>query len=179
MSIITGRGDLGETDLLFGRRIAKTSARVGAIGTIDELNAILGIARTSGLGAHASEVVDGIQHRLVHLMGQLATLSGDAERYHAAGYGRIEAIDVAWLEDLARGLEASGLRFKGWARPGAGAPPASAQLDFARAIARRAERDVRLLEEQDGPVPQELLLFLNRLSDLLWLMARQAALADA
>jgi len=179
MSIITGRGDQGETDLLFGRRIAKTSVRVGAIGTVDELNAILGIARASGLGAHASEVVDGVQHRLVHLMGQLATLSGDAERYHAAGYGRIEALDVAWIENHARALEASGLKFTGWARPGAGAPPASAQLDFARAIARRAERDVRLLEDEDGPVAPEVLLFLNRLSDLLWLMARQAALADA
>jgi cob(I)alamin adenosyltransferase len=175
MSIITGRGDDGETDLMFGRRIAKTSVRVAAIGSVDELNAALGVARTVGSGEFAAATIDAVQERLVSLMGQLATLSGDSERYLKAAYGRIQADDVQWLEEVARALEATAGKFTGWARPGAGAPPASAHLDLARAIARRAERDVRLLDELDGPLPGELLLFLNRLSDVLWLMARHAA----
>ena len=81
MSIITGRGDLGETDLLFGKRIAKTSLRVAALGCVDEVNAVLGMARAGGGETEVIVLIDGIQERLVGLMGQLACLPEDLGRY--------------------------------------------------------------------------------------------------
>lgn len=172
MSIITKRGDDGHTDLLFGRRIAKSSTRMAAIGAVDELNSALGVARCHGLSATSTQIIDAIQEKLIALMGQLAVLAGDEERYQAAGYAQLTAQDIAALEQLANTVELATKPAPGWARPGAGAPPASAHLDLARAIARRAERETRRLDEEDGPLPHEIMLFLNRLSDLLWLLAR-------
>ena len=77
MSIITGRGDSGESDLLFGKRIAKGAIRLDALGDVDELNAALGVARAEAGEGESSELIDTIQHKLVGLMGQLATLPED------------------------------------------------------------------------------------------------------
>lgn len=169
MSIITKRGDEGETDLLFGRRIRKTSLRVGVLGAVDELNTALGLARAAGLRTEIEEIVDRVQEKLVAAMGQLATLPEDRERYQ---YAAITAADVAWLEQVAGEMESRGVRYTGWARPGAEGAIASAALDMARAVARRAERDAWTLEEADGEVPADVLLFLNRVSDLMWILAR-------
>ena len=73
MSIITGRGDAGETDLLFGKRIAKTSLRIEALGCVDELNAALGVARASAANPEWISLIDALQEKLIGLMGQLAT----------------------------------------------------------------------------------------------------------
>jgi cob(I)alamin adenosyltransferase len=174
MSIITGRGDDGDTDLLFNRRIAKTSARIEAIGCVDELNAALGLARAT-LPAHAGlPLVDAVQEKLVGLMGLLATLPEDLERYANAGLTRLNAEDVAWIEAEGRRLESGTIRFHDWARPGSEGCAAKAALDFARTIARRAERAVLRLHEKE-PVPGEVRLFLNRLADLLWLLARSGS----
>jgi len=140
MAVITKRGDEGESDLLFGQRVAKDSCRMEALGAADELNAALGMARTSGLGKDAETAIDGIQRRLVHLMGQLACRPGDAEHYVDAGFAGLGTDDVEWLEGLAKRLEAGGANPGVWARPGAEGRMAAAALDFARAIARRAER---------------------------------------
>ena len=172
MSIITGRGDEGATDLLFGRRIAKTSLRVEALGAVDELNAALGLARAAGLAEGVEAVVDRLQELLVGLMGQLACLPEDAERYVEKGYARVKPEDVRWIEQIAKEWEAKGVRFTGWARPGVEHSVARAGLDVARTVARRAERRVWQLHEAEGPLPEELRLFFNRVSDLLWILAR-------
>ena len=169
MSIITGRGDLGETDLLFGKRIAKTSRRVAALGCVDEVNAVLGLARAAGGDAEIIALMDAVQERLVGLMGQLACLPEDLGRYK---YVALTLADVEWVEAEARRFEARGVKFSGWARPGAEGSVARAGLDFARAVARRAERSVLALHESGEEVPEAVRLFFNRLSDLLWILAR-------
>lgn len=170
MSIITGRGDSGETDLLFGKRIAKTSLRMEALGGVDEVNSALGLARTAaGANAEVVALIDAVQERLVALMGQLACLPEDESRYKLASVG---PADVEWLVGEARKLEARGIRFSGWARPGAEGSQVRAGLDFARAMARRAERAVLALHESGEAVPEAVRLFFNRLSDLMWILAR-------
>lgn len=172
MSIITGRGDSGETDLLFGKRIAKTSSRVEALGAVDELNATLGLARASGLTDEVVGIVDQIQEKLVGLMGQLAYLPEDAERYGEKGYAKVLEEDVKWLEGKAKDFEERGIHFTGWARPGLEQSVARAALDVARSVARRAERRVWQLHEEGEEVPELVRLYFNRLSDLLWILAR-------
>lgn len=172
MSIITGRGDSGETDLLFGKRIAKTSLRVEALGCVDELNAALGLARASGADPQWVALIDKLQEKLIGLMGQLATLPEDSQRYEATGFPLITTADVDWVTSEARGYESRGIRFTGWARPGAEGSLARAQVDFARSVARRAERAVLTLHESGETVPEAVRLFFNRVADLLWILAR-------
>ena len=172
MSIITGRGDSGETDLLFGRRIAKTSLRIDALGCVDELNAALGVARAAATQPEWIALIDAIQVRLVGLMGRLATLPVDEARYLEKNFVWIEVADVEWIVAQAHQFEARGVRFTGWARPGAEGSLARANVDFARAVARRAERSVLALHESGEPVPEIVRLFFNRLADLLWILAR-------
>ncbi len=171
MSVVTKRGDDGGTDLLFGRRVAKSDPRVDAIGTIDELNALLGVARATGLGGDGEAAIDGLQGKLVGLMGELAVHPDDASRYAESDFPAIKAEDVEELEGMAAAIEAEGISFDGWARPGAKGNLAGARLDVARAVCRRAERRVLSLGgEVSNP---QIALFLNRCSDLLWLMARR------
>ncbi len=172
MSIITGRGDLGETDLMFSKRIPKTSRRVEALGSVDELNAALGLARAAEGHAEIVTIIDGIQSRLVGLMGQLATLPEDEEKYLEKKYAYLGPADLEWVTATAHEYEARGVRFTGWARPGAEGSMARAGLDYSRAVARRAERAVLVLHESGEPVPEVVRLFFNRLSDLLWILAR-------
>ena len=105
MSVITKRGDSGETDLMFGRRSPKTAPRIEAYGTVDELNSLIGVVRHSGVSSRTVEMLDGVQARLVGAMGELATMEEDLPKYDAKGYARIKAEDVAWLEEQAHLLE--------------------------------------------------------------------------
>lgn len=172
MSIITKRGDKGETDLMFGKRIAKTSLRIAALGAIDELNAALGLARAADTGGDHTEVIDRVQNLLFGLMGQIACLPEDIEAYGEKGYAALTESDLDWLTETARGVEAKGVRFTHWAVPGAEGSMARAHLDHARTVSRRAERHMLLLDEDGGEIPETVRLFLNRLSDLLWILAR-------
>jgi len=172
MSIITGRGDSGETDLLFGKRIAKTSLRIQALGSVDELNAALGLARASASNPEWITLIDGLQGRLIGLMGQLATLPEDAEIYLEKKFAALGDEDVQWVVDMAHRYENQGIRFTDWARPGAEGSVARASMDFARAMARRAERAVLVLHESGEPVMANIRLFFNRVADLLWILAR-------
>lgn len=174
MSIITGRGDSGDTDLLFGKRIAKTSLRIEALGNVDELNAALGLARAASHDVEWIALIDRLQALLVGLMGQLACLTEDEARYREKNYARITDADLAWVTAEAHRYEAQGVKFTGWARPGAEGSIARAGLDFSRAIARRAERGVLALHQSGEAVPEVVRLFFNRLSDLLWILARVA-----
>lgn len=172
MSIITGRGDAGETDLLFGKRIAKTAPRIDALGCVDELNAALGVARASGANPEWIALIDALQEKLIGLMGQLATLPEDEARYRETKFPLIEPADVEWVIAEAHKYEARGIRFSGWARPGAEGSLARASVDFARSVARRAERSILKLDESGEPVPEVVRLFFNKLADLLWILAR-------
>ena len=174
MSIITGRGDEGETDLLFGRRIAKTATRMEVLGCVDELNAALGLARAAGASAEVEGIIDRVQEQLIGLMGQFACLPGDEERYASAGFSSVGEADLEWVVSTAKDFEARGITFKGWARPGADHSLSRAGLDFARTTARRAERAVLKLHESGEEVPKVLRLYFNRLSDLMWILARAA-----
>lgn len=172
MSIITGRGDSGETDLLFGKRIGKTSLRVEALGNVDELNAALGLARAAASDERWITLIDGLQSRLVGLMGQLACLPEDEARYQEKNYAHLSQPDLDWVVAEAHRHEARGVKFTGWARPGVEGSLSRAGLDYARAVARRAERSVLALHESGEAVPEVIRLFFNRVSDLLWILAR-------
>ncbi|NJM38821.1 MAG: cob(I)yrinic acid a,c-diamide adenosyltransferase [Akkermansiaceae bacterium] len=172
MSIITRRGDSGETDLLFGKRIGKTSLRIEALGNVDELNAALGLARSAAHDPDWIALIDELQSKLIGLMGQLAYLPEDEAKYIEKKYAAITPADLDWVTAKAHGYEAQGIKFTGWAKPGAEGSLARAGIDFSRSVARRAERSVLKLHESGEPVPEVVRLFFNRLSDLLWILAR-------
>lgn len=171
MSIVTKRGDDGETDLLFGKRIGKTDPRVEAIGAVDELNAALGLVRVVGDRAELHGLIDRLQMKLIGLMGELAVDPEDAEAYLASGLARIREDDVTDLEATASGIEAEVPPPSDWVRPGAAENLAAAHLDVARTVCRRAER--RVLELGAAVPNPQVPLFLNRASDVLWLLARR------
>lgn len=174
MSITTRRGDSGETDLLFGCRVKKSYPRIDAIGCVDELNAALGLLRVTGKTDYATREVHKIQLTLIALMGELATPPGEEERYAASHPQRVNADSVDYLDALVSDLEMAGaLKFHGWALPGAAGSLGGAHADVARTVCRRAERCVVLLEGTPEAVPNaDIVRYLNRLSDVLWLIAR-------
>ena len=171
MSIATKTGDDGTTAIMYGRRVPKTDARIAANGAVDELNAALGVVRATLLDPLVTEKILAIQKELVVLMGELAVVPEDRERYAAGGFQFVDAASVdrltAHVDDLENNHRIS---YDGWATPGA--TSASAALDMARTICRRAERQVLVLAETGAPVNPEIVRYLNRLSDLCWLWAR-------
>lgn len=177
MSIITKRGDEGQTDLMFAKRCSKSSPRIEGYGSVDELNAQLGVVRHSGVSSLTVERIDAVQSRLTGLMGELATLEEDLPLYDKKGYARISEADVSWIEGVSKELEQEfDLKFKGWARPGKEGNLGSAQLDLARTVCRRAERRLAVLRDMGDLSNLQSALFMNRLSDLCWLLARFEAL---
>jgi cob(I)alamin adenosyltransferase len=172
MSIVTKGGDQGTTALMYGRRVPKSHPRIQATGAVDELNAALGVARASGRNSPQSELLVAIQNDLVLLMGELATELSDLPRYVQDGYSFLKPTMTAKLDATIKELESRNLHYQGWATPGAN--PQSAGLDLARTVCRRAERCVCVLQEAQQLQNPEILVYLNRLSDLLWLMARAA-----
>lgn len=170
MSIATKTGDNGTTGLMYGRRVSKTHPRVEACGAVDELNAALGMARATTTEKFVSENLFCIQKSLVDVMGEIGVLAEDLPRYMKDGYSLVTPEMTAKLDVLVKEIESQNVSFKGWATPGA--TKNSAALDLARTICRRAERRVCALKES-GELPNaEILIYLNRLSDLLWLFAR-------
>jgi cob(I)alamin adenosyltransferase len=169
MSIATRTGDDGTTGLMYGRRVPKDDPRVEAYGTVDELNAALGMARAQAKAPLIQEELLAIQRQLVALMGELAVAPEDLARYHAAEkYPKLEESALAQLDGVVARLEGENITFDGWATPGANV--AAGALDVARTVCRRAERRVVELGGECALV----IRYLNRLSDVLWLMARQA-----
>lgn len=172
MSIATKTGDNGTTALMYGRRVPKNHSRVEAYGAVDELNAAIGLARSTASQHFVSDNLLAIQKDLVTLMGELAVLDEDLERYVKAGYSLVTPALTAKLDALVQEIEAQNISFKGWATPGA--TQHAAALDMARTICRRAERRVCDLQAADELKNPEIIIYLNRLSDLLWLFARWA-----
>jgi cob(I)alamin adenosyltransferase len=170
MSIATKTGDEGMTGLMFNRRISKTDGRIEAYGTVDELNAALGLVRASSRKDFVGQNILAIQKDLVAVMGELATLPADMARYREKGYATFSENMTERLDKLIQEIEAQKITYEGWATPGANL--SSATLDVARTVCRRAERQIWGLAEK-GQLENPLIsVFLNRLSDLLWLFAR-------
>jgi len=172
VSIVTKTGDQGTTALMYGRRVLKCHPRVEAYGCVDELNAALGLARAAALHEFVGDNLLTIQKDLVILMGELATAVEDLPRYVKDGYSLITAQLTAKLDNLIREIEAQEVSYKGWATPGAN--PSAAALDLARTVCRRAERRVCALQESGQLQNTQIIVYLNRLADLLWLFARWA-----
>lgn len=170
MSIATRTGDSGTTGLMYNRRVPKSHARVEAYGSVDELNAALGVVRAAATAPELGERLLRIQKDLVVLMGELATAAEDLERYSRDGFQTVGASMTRKLDEWVAEIESRSVTFRGWATPGM--TPESAVLDVARTTCRRAERRVHALFTLEDSGNAEILVYLNRLSDLLWLLAR-------
>lgn len=175
-SIATRTGDDGTTGLLYGQRVPKDHPQIEAVGSCDELNVALGAVKPllarGPRGAATRALLTAAQKNLVALMGELACAETDATRYAKSRFEKISAADVVRLDVAIAALEARGLKFDGWATPGANVRAAA--LDCARVVARRAERRIAALPAIGRRVRPEVRQFVNRLSDWLWLLAREA-----
>jgi cob(I)alamin adenosyltransferase len=169
VKIYTRTGDAGETGLLGGVRVRKDALRIEAIGSVDETNAALGVVRVelsrSGVAPEGmDDLLARIQHRLFDVGAELAAADGSARAMSA-----IDAGDVAALEAEIDRHEAKLAPLRAFILPGGAA--AAAQLHYARCVCRRAERRLVELAAAEA-VRVELLKYLNRLGDLLFVMAR-------
>lgn len=168
MKIYTKTGDKGETGLWGGGRISKDDVRLHAYGTVDECNSIIGIARTSSANDMLDPMLDEIQNHLFLVGSDLAT-PGDK----TAAISRIQPVMAIMLEKWIDDLEAKLPPLKQFILPGG--TPMAAYLHLARTVCRRAERWLVTLVRQDA-VHNEALVYLNRLSDFLFVAARAANL---
>jgi len=170
MSIYTKTGDTGETSLFGGGRVRKSDPRVAAYGDVDELNSAIGLAAATAPAGFEHETLERIQGDLLAIGGRLA--SPDPKKV-------AKALEKATLDDARiRAMETAIDRadrelpeLTAFVLPGG--TPKAAQLHLARTICRRAERSVVALAAHD-PIPPEILVYLNRLSDLLFTLARLA-----
>ena len=171
MSIATKTGDKGETSLMYGRRVSKTDHRVDAYGCVDELNSALGLARAVVSDEFVRAEIVAAQKELITVMGELATAPQDLERYHKDGFEITTSAMVDRVTAVINKIESETMKFKDWVIPGGSLP--SAALDLARTTCRRAERRVAALVNDDKNFNIDILRYLNRLSDLCWLLARK------
>ncbi|MCH7608690.1 MAG: cob(I)yrinic acid a,c-diamide adenosyltransferase [Chloroflexi bacterium] len=168
-SIVTKRGDGGETDLLYGGRVSKTDPRTEAGGALDEAVSALGLARALSGEPLVRTVVDELQRALFTLGAELAT---DAESHEklAQHFKAVSAEMTQALEAHIGALEREVDLPPSFIVPGAS--PASAALDVARSVLRRAERRAVALLERSMLANPEVLRYLNRASDLVFMLAR-------
>jgi len=171
MKIYTKTGDRGETSLLGGQRVSKDALRIEAYGTVDELNSVLGIARAHKPTAEVDQILGLIQSDLFVLGADLAA-SGDRRAEKAQPIG---GEHVARLEETIDVLQAKLPPLATFIIPGGS--PLAAQLHLARTICRRAERLVVRLSKAENVDPS-CTIYLNRLSDVLFVMARYANKVD-
>jgi cob(I)alamin adenosyltransferase len=167
MKLYTKMGDDGTTGLFGGGRVPKASARVEAYGTVDETNAVIGVARSTGLAASADAVLAKVQEDLFTLGAELACVPGREAKLNMP---LLADADIERLERAIDDADAASPPLKTFVLPG-GAPQA-ATLHLARTVCRRAERAVLAIE--DATPRREPLVYLNRLSDLLFALARSA-----
>jgi len=168
--IYTRTGDAGSTGLASGARVSKSDVRVEAYGTVDELNAVIGVARLhSGQNDRLDAMMWRIQNELFDLGADLATPHDpppkwEALRIVASQVERLEA-EIDWMNDSLKALDSFILP---------GGAPLAAYLHLARTVARRAERDAIRLVESGAVVTPDAIRYLNRLSDHLFVAARRA-----
>lgn len=163
-SIATKHGDGGQTGLVGGVRISKADLRVEAYGSVDELDTVLGFARSICTHQEIRDYTEGIQRTLFSLGGALAS---PPENKNAP---IISSEDVDGLTSLVHRIEAIEGILSDWSLPGANTE--SAAYEVARTVCRRVERNVVRLAESGAEVKPEILAYLNRLSDVIWLFGR-------
>jgi cob(I)alamin adenosyltransferase len=164
-SICTGNGDSGQSGLMGGGRAPKSDPRFEALGALDELSAALGLAKVISTDPLRTEIAQ-VQAALLAIGAELATPSDQAERYMSK-FISTQAPDE--LREKIRAIEGQGRQFEGFVLPGS--HELNARLHMARAIARRAERMVWALKTGGQLARDTTAIYLNRLSDLLWLWA--------
>lgn len=167
--IYTKSGDTGETGLLGGTRVSKSNARIAAIGELDELNALIGVLR----GVHSKVILKEVQDEIFAIGAKLA--AGPVQKKLrtpriAKAQPDILAAATARLEKEIDRMEAALPRLQNFILPGG--TPFAAHAHLARAICRRAERALVRLHENE-PVNQEILKYINRLSDWFFMAARE------
>lgn len=174
--VYTKVGDGGQTSLIGGDRVSKANPRIEAYGTVDEINATLGLVRTalesSAAGEHLIPIIHRIQNELFNLGAELAT--PDPER--RAKLPRVEARHVDGLERDIDALNDDLPALRSFVLPGGGA--ASASFHLARTVCRRGERLVVGMAAVGEDVGELAVTYLNRLSDALFVFGRWAALKD-
>ena len=172
MSIVTKKGDLGETFLFSGEKISKSDPRVEAYGTADELGAVLGLARSMIEDKSLSDEVRNLQISLSSLCAELATSNPDNSKWVIRkSTGDVEKMDLRIAE-----LESEIKLPKSFCV--AGACKSSAAIEVARTVARRLERKVVALKTSGEKVNDECLTYLNRISDYRFLLARKAEVLE-
>ena len=166
VKLYTRSGDGGETALVGGARVSKADPRVEAYGDVDELNALLGFVRSSGVDADVADVLAGLQRDLFALGARLA--DPDAHLAGRVAKASLGANDVERLETLIDRFDAEPPPLRRFIL--AGGTPAGAALHLARTVCRRAER--RMVALSEPQVEPNLLAYINRVSDLLFALAR-------
>lgn len=167
MKIYTKTGDRGDTSLFGGQRVPKDALRIEAYGTVDELNSVIGIVLADAPDPVIKKILTQVQHQLFVLGADLAMPRAGAR----AGVKRLEPRDASALEKHIDAVEAGLKPLRSFILPGGS--PVAARLHFARTVCRRAERIVvRLSRNED--IGEGITMFLNRLSDLLFVLARHA-----
>jgi len=163
-SIVTKRGDDGFTDRLFGGKARKDGLLIEAIGAIDELNAAIGFAtKAPGTLEYLVRRINAIQQNLVLIMGELSAGVEHAKKYNDQ-FASINSGHVDRIEQDVHDLE-EGRSFHDWTTP-------SSRWDVACRVCRRAEREVLRLHFNEEPVRETVRIYLNRLSDFLWILGR-------
>lgn len=164
--VYTRTGDDGTTALGGGQRVPKDALRIEAYGTVDETNSVLGVVRAAGVDARLDAMLARIQNELFHLGSDLCILEEDKARMPVP---RIEPRHVERLEGDIDLLQADLEPLTNFVLPGGA--PAAAHLHVARTVCRRAERVLVALARTE-PVGDQVIRYVNRLSDLLFVMAR-------
>ena len=167
MSIATKRGDTGMTGLMGDARVSKADLRVEAYGCVDELNSVLGFARSICNNPEVSSWTESIQKTLFRLGDALATSPAKKGNKPEAS---LKSSEVDHLTDLVHQIEATPAILSDWSLPGANTE--SAAFEMSRTTCRRAERQAARLAESGDFVDPQVLAYLNRLSDVLWLFGR-------
>jgi cob(I)alamin adenosyltransferase len=168
MKIYTKKGDSGKTSLFGGKRVLKSSLRIDAYGTVDELNSILGLALSYSPDSRTADLLNELQNQLFVLGADLATPADVKKQIR-----RITVRDIEKLENYIDELDELLPPLKNFILPGGSS--CGAAIHLARTVCRRAERSaVACRESDEKPVTDETIIYLNRLSDLLFVLARFA-----
>jgi cob(I)alamin adenosyltransferase len=170
-SIVTKTGDNGTTGLLYGVRVSKSHIKIEACGALDELNSTLGVVKAYSNNVDFKAFIRKIQDHSFILGGEISTPS----EYHEKRYKITEEM-LRFVEFEIKRLESAKILMDNWAIPGEN--KLAAHLDVARSICRRLERWCVILSEEGLIKNDTLLKYVNRLSDLLWLLAREAELEN-
>jgi len=170
MKIYTKTGDKGQTALFTGKRVPKHHIRIEAYGNVDELNAHLGMLRDQAIDGHSKAMLEQVQTKLFTLGSIMAT---EPEKDQRLKIPRISDGDIALLEQEMDRMNGALPEMTHFIIPGG--HPTVSSCHIARTVCRRAERGISLLHENDA-VPDNLLSYINRLSDYLFVLARKLSM---